>query len=64
MDLQGDIVFISIVLNMLISLTIRSIGVSNFSIKDLEKLLKTAKVIPAVIQVSPNGLCNISQPSD
>ena len=29
----------------------RSIGVSNFSIEDLEELLKTAKVIPAVNQV-------------
>ncbi|KAG0260989.1 hypothetical protein DFQ27_003234 [Actinomortierella ambigua] len=30
---------------------VRAIGVSNFSVKNLEKLLKTAKVVPAVNQV-------------
>ncbi|KAG1744634.1 NADP-dependent oxidoreductase domain-containing protein [Suillus paluster] len=30
---------------------VRSIGVSNFSIKTLEQLLKTAKVMPAVLQI-------------
>ncbi|KAG2121320.1 NADP-dependent oxidoreductase domain-containing protein [Suillus clintonianus] len=30
---------------------VRSIGVSNFSIKTLEQLLKTAKVTPAVLQI-------------
>ncbi|KAJ7089894.1 NADP-dependent oxidoreductase domain-containing protein [Mycena belliarum] len=30
---------------------VRAIGVSNFSIKTLEELLKTAKVVPAVLQV-------------
>ena len=38
--------------NFFIHWTLRSIGVSNFSIKDLEELLKTAKVVPAVNQVS------------
>ncbi|KAL4257700.1 hypothetical protein AB1N83_010081 [Pleurotus pulmonarius] len=31
--------------------TLKSIGVSNFSIKTLEELLKTAKVVPAVNQI-------------
>jgi len=30
---------------------VKSIGVSNFSIKTLEQLLKTAKVMPAVLQI-------------
>ncbi|KAF4568543.1 hypothetical protein EYR36_010555 [Pleurotus pulmonarius] len=33
---------------------VRAIGVSNFSIKNLEILLKSAKVVPAVNQVDPN----------
>ena len=32
----------------------RSIGVSNFKVEDLEVILKTAKVIPAVNQVGPS----------
>jgi glycerol 2-dehydrogenase (NADP+) len=32
---------------------VKNIGVSNFSIKTLEPILKTAKVIPAVNQASP-----------
>lgn len=31
---------------------VKAIGVSNFSIKNLDILLKTAKVVPAVNQVS------------
>lgn len=30
---------------------VRAIGVSNFTIHHLEKLLKTAKIVPAVLQV-------------
>ena len=31
---------------------VRAIGVSNFSIRNLKKLLKTAKVVPAANQVN------------
>ncbi len=30
---------------------IRSVGVSNFTVEDLKKILKTAKILPAVNQV-------------
>ncbi|GAA6033299.1 hypothetical protein JCM8097_006678 [Rhodosporidiobolus ruineniae] len=36
---------------------VRNIGVSNFSVKNLEILLKTAKVVPAVNQVEAHPYC-------
>jgi uncharacterized protein related to proFAR isomerase len=38
----------------LIIIAIRSIGVSNFTVEQLQKLLKTAVIRPAVNQVSPS----------
>lgn len=35
----------------LVGSRVRAIGVSNFSIRHLEKLLKTARIVPAVLQV-------------
>ncbi|KAH7919560.1 Aldo/keto reductase [Leucogyrophana mollusca] len=37
--------------NVLASGKVKAIGVSNFSTKTLEQLLKTAKIVPAVLQV-------------
>lgn len=36
---------------------VKAIGVSNFSVKNLEVLLKTAKVVPAVNQVEAHPYC-------
>ena len=36
---------------------VKSIGISNFTITKTDKLLKTAKIIPAVNQGTSNTLC-------